>query len=1022
MNTLSDSEIFKAAVGLEPARRSAFLDEACAGNGPLRDEVESLLRAHDPEGSFLRGPAAEVTIDQPISERPGIMVGPYKLREQIGEGGFGVVYVAEQEKPVRRKVALKIIKPGMDTKDVIARFEAERQALALMDHPNVARVLDAGTTDSGRPYFVMELVQGVAITEFCNKNCLPTRERLLLFADVCRAVQHAHQKGVIHRDLKPSNIMVTLHDGKPVAKVIDFGVSKALSQHLTEKSIYTAYGQMIGTPSYMSPEQAEMSGLGTDTRSDIYSLGVLLYELLTGQTPLDARRLRASAYAEVLRIIKEEEPPRPSMKISTLGEQATVIAQQRHTNVGQLRRDLAGDLDWIVMKCLEKDRTRRYETASGLARDIDRYLRDEPVDACPPSAAYRLAKYWRRNRGLLSTAAAFAVLLVIGTSISSWQAVRATLAERRAQVALQNEQQARADAVTAKEELELEAQRISNATLLANEGIEYQFSGNRAAALAKFAQAQKMEPKLNTTYIYRRMLYTDLGLWDMAAVDYAESFRLTKRAHLQTCYEHAILQVYVGDNDASQLACRELLRQHGSSSSADDLMYILRVCSLLPEPVEERALMLRRTQQLDRASEKPWHQSAAALAYVRTGNAERALEICGPFHAVGIQSSKGVHRINFAIEAIALHALGRDVEARECLPKVEAAIDEWTKEMLEGPVGTMPLTWTDWLQCLVLHREAKILLTGFPPAEDPRLAAVRQRALEVAASDAYLFVDAGKRAIRHREWDEAAAQFLTAIDKLPSIARPGPVQGRLYVEMIEQPEVFQRLIEKRPDLVELRLARGRLLASRRQWASAAEDLDQALGMLNETPSDGSKFHFNVVLAALFLLAGDESRYHALCDRISNSPLTDNPHFAQVFSRCLTLSPTTMDPTVPLRLARKAVELSPQIAWHQFALGAALYRAGEYEQATLALEESLRIQPGWLGRAQNHVFLAMAHHQLGRSEAARDSLAKSRAAMNELEQTIGRAKHGFANSAYLSDWLAILVLLPEAEALIAAEQQ
>jgi serine/threonine protein kinase/WD40 repeat protein len=409
-------------------QRAAFLAEACGEDHQLRNEVESLLRAHVTGDGFLKAPALAATVDQALNERPGSIIGRYKLREQIGEGGFGVVYVAEQEQPVRRKVALKIIKPGMDSKDVIARFEAERQALALMDHPNVSRVLDAGTTSSGRPYFVMELVQGVTVTEFCDRNSLANRDRLALFADVCRAVQHAHQKGIIHRDLKPSNIMVTLHDGKPVAKVIDFGISKALSQQLTEKSIYTAYGQMIGTPQYMSPEQAEMSGLGIDTRSDIFSLGVLLYELLTGHTPLDIERLRGSAYAEILRIIREEEPPRPSLKISTLGEQATVIARQRHTDPDKLRRDLSGELDWIVMKCLEKDRSRRYETAIGLARDVERYLQDEPVEACPPSRLYRLKKFTRKHRGIITSASAFAALLIVGGVVSGWLAVR----ERRA--------------------------------------------------------------------------------------------------------------------------------------------------------------------------------------------------------------------------------------------------------------------------------------------------------------------------------------------------------------------------------------------------------------------------------------------------------------------------------------------------------------------------------------------------------------------------------------------------------------
>src|SRR5262245_21754401 len=434
---MNEQSIFIAALERKSPERQQFLDEACADNPPLRARVDKLLASHEQAIDFMDQPAGRLapTMNQAPLARPGTQIGPYKLREQIGEGGFGVVYVAEQERPVHRKVALKIIKPGMDTKDVIARFEAERQALALMDHPNVARVLDAGATDTGRPYLVMELVTGVPITEFCDKNKLPTRDRLLLFADVCRAIQHAHQKGIIHRDLKPSNIMVTLHDGKPVAKVIDFGVSKALSQQLTEKSIYTAYGQKIGTPSYMSPEQAEMSGLGIDTRSDIYSLGVLLYELLTGQTPLDARRLRAGGYAEILRIIREEEPPRPSLKISTLGDEATAIAQHRHTDARQLRRDLAGELDWIVMKCLEKDRARRYETATGLARDIERYLHDEPIEACPPSLRYRLGKTLRKHRGPVVAAALVFLALtaaIVGTSLGL---VRANAERMRAQAA-----------------------------------------------------------------------------------------------------------------------------------------------------------------------------------------------------------------------------------------------------------------------------------------------------------------------------------------------------------------------------------------------------------------------------------------------------------------------------------------------------------------------------------------------------------------------------------------------------------
>jgi serine/threonine protein kinase len=398
-------ELFEAALERRPQERSAFLDGACGDNGRLRAEVDQLLSAHEDAGSFL-GSRDQVTRDLSTpAEQPGTMIGRYKLLQLIGEGGFGSVYMTEQERPVRRKVALKIIKLGMDTRQVIARFEAERQALALMDHPNIARVLDAGSTENGRPYFVMELVRGVPITEYCDKNSLSTRERLRLFQEVCGAVQHAHQKGIIHRDIKPSNVMVTLHDGQPVPKVIDFGIAKATNQRLTEKTLFTEYRQFIGTPQYMSPEQAEMSGLDVDTRADIYSLGVLLYELLTGTTPFDPTRLRSMAFSEIHRVIREEDPHKPSTRVSTLGEQATTTAKQRRTDVRALRKALSGDLDWIVMKALEKDRTRRYDTANALLLDIHRHLRNEPVSAGPPGAAYRTRKFLQRNRTAMSVSA-----------------------------------------------------------------------------------------------------------------------------------------------------------------------------------------------------------------------------------------------------------------------------------------------------------------------------------------------------------------------------------------------------------------------------------------------------------------------------------------------------------------------------------------------------------------------------------------------------------------------------------------
>ena len=428
-------ELFIAALrDVGPEGWDSYLEAECGDDGELARQVRGLLDSHLEADGIMRTESVAID-DFPLSEpaatgpaasleAAGATIGPYKLLQQIGQGGMGVVYMAEQSHPVRRQVALKLIKPGMDSRHALARFDAERQALAQMDHPNIAKVLDAGDTDTRRPYFVMELIKGVPLTQYCDEQRLPPRERLELFLCVCRAVQHAHQKGVIHRDIKPSNVVVGLYDGRPVPKIIDFGVTKAAGPKLTEATLFTGFGTVVGTPEYMSPEQAQLDNLDIDTRTDIYSLGVLLYELLTGSTPFTRRDLEKAGLLEMLRVIREQEPIRPSARLST-AEGLPSLASNRGTEPARLTKQVRGDLDWIVMKCLEKDRDRRYETANGLARDLERYLCSEPVTAGPPSATYRFRKFARRNRAAFLTVVLLAMTLVIGAAVSMWQARRA---------------------------------------------------------------------------------------------------------------------------------------------------------------------------------------------------------------------------------------------------------------------------------------------------------------------------------------------------------------------------------------------------------------------------------------------------------------------------------------------------------------------------------------------------------------------------------------------------------------------
>ncbi len=702
----SAEELFAAALELtNAADRAALLDRECAGNSSLRAEVESLLAALEQASEFLEKPPAAATLEVttgtiPVNEKPGDKIGRYKLLQKIGEGGCGVVYMAEQEEPVRRRVALKIIKLGMDTRQVIARFEAERQALALMDHPNIAKVHDGGATETGRPYFVMELVRGIKITDYCDQNNLSTPERLGLFGQVCQAIQHAHQKGIIHRDIKPSNILVTtLHDGVPVPKVIDFGIAKATEGRLTDKTLFTEFQQFIGTPAYMSPEQAEMSGLDIDTRSDIYALGVLLYELLTGRTPFDAKELLDAGLDEMRRIIREKEPTRPSTRLTSLSnEELSAVSKHRQSEPAKLTSLVRGDLDWIVMKCLEKDRTRRYVTANGLVMDIQRHMSDEPVVARPPSAVYRFQKLVRRNKLAFAAAAAVACTLVLGVVVSTWQAVRATQAQRE-QVRLRQQAEAR--------EKFVKAQALCDHFKF--DEAEKLMSGIPAPALHAEARDAEMIFKALADYFARS------GHWKEAAVDARKAVECDPTNHLN-CVSLLSLLAANGDHESYHQYCREFLDRFGETKEEFVSERIAKACLILPSSGAELAIVDKLAEVAVTVGTNndylPYFQFAKGLADYRQGRFATAADwmrksIDNPFFGDGHSRYVQAHMVL----AMAQWQLKQQVEARTTLIK-GIEIEQTKLPRLEsGDLGT-GWYWRDWIIAHALITEAKALIEG----------------------------------------------------------------------------------------------------------------------------------------------------------------------------------------------------------------------------------------------------------------------------------------------------------------------
>jgi hypothetical protein len=717
-----------------PAARQAFLDQACGGQPELRSGVESLLAAEADANQFFRTPLttpdelARLLTANPADTNPppkpdkaptgleglGSRIGNYKLLQKIGEGGCGVVYMAEQEKPIRRRVALKVIKLGMDTKSVIARFEAERQALALMDHPNIASVLDASATETGRPYFVMELVRGIKITDYCDQNHVDTRQRLKLFTQICSAIQHAHQKGIIHRDIKPSNILVTLHDGVPVPKVIDFGIAKAIEVRLTDKTLFTAYEQMIGTPAYMSPEQAEMSGLDVDTRSDIYSLGVLLYELLTGRTPFDPKKLMQHGVEAMRRTLRECEPQRPSTMVTTLqGEELTAMTNHHGTELPKLISTLRGDLDWIVMKALEKDRKRRYETANGLAMDIERYLHNEPVVARPPSQLYRFQKLVRRNQVIFAATGAVALVLVIGLGVSTWLLFQERSARQRAVAAEQRE-------IELRHQAELR-EKITQMTLLVSQE-------NYQEADEMLDQTPLTQPTLEGAAVLRSLgeWHACEGRWQAAAprlkqlllVDQFDGWDVVTLDYL----ECGPALIKIGDRAGyERFRQAAIARFTGTTFPAADR--IVKISLLLPadrKVTQSLAPLADMTLQTFKAEDSggqegtfraAWQCTSLALIEYRRGAYAKADEwgrACLAYAEYNAPRTATAH----LIRAMSLQQLHNNAEARSELALGRNAVEEKFRSGLDK--GSAPDGfWFDWVFAQILLDEAGALI---PPA------------------------------------------------------------------------------------------------------------------------------------------------------------------------------------------------------------------------------------------------------------------------------------------------------------------
>lgn len=1000
--SVDDQSIFEAARRItSPEDRQAFLREKCGDDHVLLQHLQALIKAFDEHQSFLETPPSELvrTVDaDAANEHAGTIIGPYKLLQQIGEGGMGVVYMAEQNQPVHRKVALKIIKPGMDSKQVIARFEAERQALAMMDHVNIARVIDGGTTESGRPYFVMELINGVPITKYCDDNHLTPRERLELFVPVCQAIQHAHQKGIIHRDIKPSNVLVTIYEGKPVPKVIDFGVAKAIDQKLTEHTLCTNFGIMVGTLEYMSPEQAEMSALGVDTRSDIYSLGVLLYELLTGSTPLTKQQMKDAAYVELLRLLKDVDPPKPSTRLSESGDNLASISAMRKMEPAKLTKLVRGELDWIVMKPLEKDRNRRYETTSAFAEDIQHYLRYEPVKACPPSTWYRLSKFTRRYKVPILITAMVILALMISTADSLYQMFEAKKARALADERLVKEKDALKLALAAVDQMLTQVADVTVRGIPQMEQVRLKLLQDAAAFYQQLLTKRTEDPEIRCEVAIASFrlgeMYLELGQPSQARMLYKETERILNelvsqspddtrfRVELARFYNRLSWQATIPEPVARSYHTRaiELVKPIIDSHPADYQIRNETLRTTLADSYRIMAAAQIRKDNLNEIEKKI--REAMTLCKDDSGHGQFVLGHCyrvlGTIEETRKNKSKQLEYLKKALTVF------EDIIAQGST----STVYRW--ELCNGLQG--------YGYCLYQAGQFREAETIMQRGVDMR----EQMAKDFPSSQLMSGQRIWSRAqlaevyCAQHKYDKAVAEFKRA-EETPGGGGTIPWTDNIKINETPPPEPTSHLpswhhYKRRADayfhlkeydkaLADLALALELKPTdlSTLSWippdaVARCPDVAFRKGFLAWiekliTQSEGKNGQAYIVRGLIYGALGQTDEANkSFCEALQLNP--NDPILNNNLAWYLTTSTNAKSryPNRAIVLAKKAVELAPNdgICWNT--LGVAQYRMQDWKAAISALEKSLELLPSH--KSFNWFFLAMAHWQLGNKVEAR----------------------------------------------------